>query len=102
MKLLSYNFHGLASPENKKKKQQLAFRRLLSIERVDVIFLQETLGLAETISHLLESMLPGWHFHALDVHERSGGIMMGYNSRTIKLCNICGGIELSRGKHLFI
>lgn len=37
-------------------------------------------------------MLPGWSFHALDVNGHSGGIALGFNSRTIKLCNIWGGI----------
>lgn len=86
MKLFSYNCRGLASPDKK-----LAFCRLLSIEQVDVIFLQETLGLTEPITHLLESILPIWNFNSLDVNGRSEGIVMGYNTRTIKMNNIWGG-----------
>ncbi len=88
MKLLSSNFQGIASPEIK-----LALRRLLKFEHIDVVFLQETLGLAEAITHHLESMLPGWFFQALDVNGHSGGIVLGYNPRSIKLCNIWGDIE---------
>lgn len=37
-------------------------------------------------------MLLGWSFQALDVNGRSGGIALGYNPRSINLCNIWGGM----------
>jgi len=86
MNFLSYNYCVLATPE-----EILAFYRILSTELVDVIFLQETLGLVEAITRLLETMLLGWLFHALDVNGHSGGVVIGYNTGTIKLCSIWGG-----------
>lgn len=57
-----------------------------------MVLLQETLGATDTISPLLESMLPGWHFQAIDVNNRSRGIALGYNPRLIKLNGTWGGI----------
>eukprot|EP00253_Pinus_taeda_P017589 PITA_17589 len=86
MKVLSFNCRGIASPEKK-----LALR-LLQKEPIDLVFLQETLGVVDIISPLMESMLPGWHFQAIDVNGRSGGIALGYNPRSINLMGTWGGI----------
>lgn len=61
MKWISFNCRGMASPARK-----LALRRLLELEKVDVIFLQETLGDNAHISFLLEALRLGWNFHTLD------------------------------------
>ena len=58
----------MASPAKK-----LAFRRLLEIEMVDIIFLQETLAPSDQIIPALEALALGWHFKALDVHGQFGG-----------------------------
>lgn len=75
----------MASPAKK-----LAFRRLLEIEMVDIIFLQETLAPSDQIIPALEALAPGWHFKALDVHGQSGGMALGYNPSAVKLHNIWG------------
>jgi len=37
-------------------------------------------------------MLPIWSFQALNINGHSGGVALGYNSRSIILYNIWGGI----------
>lgn len=86
MKIISFNCRGLARPNKK-----LALRRMIAAEPVDVIFLQETLGTTESITHFLESILPGWKFLGLDANGRSGGIALGFNPRIIILHNCQGG-----------
>jgi len=87
MKLLSFNCQGLAI-----HRKKLALHSFLLTKLVDVLFLQETLGLAKAITLLLKSCPPGWSFQSLDVNGRLGGIALGINSCTIKSCNIWGGI----------
>lgn len=53
MKWLSLNCQGLASPAKK-----VTFRRLMDSKRVDVNFLQDTLGLIGHIIPALESLVP--------------------------------------------
>eukprot|EP00253_Pinus_taeda_P033651 PITA_33651 len=72
MKLLSFNCRGFASSAKK-----LALRRLLTSDRLDIIFLQETLCQADHLIHLLSSWLPNWNFDALDASGRSGGLAIG-------------------------
>jgi len=83
MKMLSFNYRGLASPDKK-----LAMRRLFLSEPFDILFLQETLGQGSVVTHLLESWLLGWSFHALDASRHSGGLALGVNNRSIRICNI--------------
>lgn len=80
MKWLSFNYGGLASSPKK-----LALKQLFEYETVHIIFLQETLGLADHISCVLHSLKPGWTFHSLDVMGRSGGLAQGYSPRSIYL-----------------
>lgn len=86
MKWISFNCRDLAIPSKK-----LALKRLLDLEPCDIIFLQETLGMAEKITLVLHSLKPGWSFHALDVLGRSGGIALGVNSHSIKPISAWGG-----------
>jgi len=86
MKLFSFNCCGMASPDEK-----LALKRLFAIELVDIIFLQETLGPTSSITHLLESWLPGWTFHSLDAMGRSEGLTLGTCNHTIKTLRVWGG-----------
>lgn len=83
--MLFFNCRGFASLGKK-----LSLHILLSSEQIDVIFLQETLGLANVITHLLESWLPRCIVEALDVNGWLGGMALGINSRSIKFCNIWG------------
>lgn len=54
MKWISFNCRGLASPA-----KNLALRRLFESERLDVIFIQETLENSEQIVTLLKAMVKG-------------------------------------------
>ena len=85
MKCLSFNCRGMASVSMK-----LALRRLFEVDPIDIILLQETLGLAEHITSSLQSISPGWTFKAMDVVGRSGGLSIGYNPRTIKVSTSWG------------
>jgi len=86
MKCLSFNCRGLASASKK-----LALRRLIEVEPIDIILLQETLGMVDHISQSLHSMIQRWTFVALDVARRSGGLAIGYNPRTIRVDASWGG-----------
>lgn len=85
MKMISFNCRGLASPG-----KELALQRLLNFELIDFLFLQETLGQANVITHLLKSWLPRWTFHSLDANGNYGGLALGINSCSIRICNIWG------------
>lgn len=80
MKCISFNCIGLVSPAKK-----IAFRRLLDSEQIDIIYLHETLGMAEQVVSMMNSLKSGWTFHALDVSGQSGGITLGINPCTIML-----------------
>eukprot|EP00253_Pinus_taeda_P019805 PITA_19805 len=86
MKIVSFNCRGLARPKTK-----LTLCRMIVVEPIEVIFLQENLGIVEAISHLLESMLPIWIFLGLEADGRSGRVALGYNSCAINLRNSWGG-----------
>jgi len=62
----------------------------METEWVDVLFLQETINLIDLVIPVLESPVPRWQFHALDVRGRSSGIAFGFNPRTIRLLNVWG------------
>lgn len=85
MKIISFNYRGIASPQKK-----LALKRLLSSDLVDIIFLQETLCSAEVLIPLLKSWMPSWTFHALDAYGRFGGIAIGFSNKTIDLIKMWG------------
>jgi len=86
MKCLSFNCRGLASPPKK-----LALKRLFEVELPDIILLQETLRPAESITHSLNTLSSRWKFLATDAVGRSGGLAIGYNSKSIKLDSSWGG-----------
>lgn len=64
--------------------------RLYGSKRINVLFLQETLGEGVSINTLLTSILPRWTFHTLDVRGRPRGCAIGFNNRTINIENIWG------------
>jgi exonuclease III len=66
MKILSFNCRGLVNP-NKKS----SLRRLVEQCSPDVILLQETLGENLAVVKILESLLLGWMFTAVDAREHS-------------------------------
>ena len=85
MKLLSFNCRGLASTH-----KQSSLKRLVERTRLDVIFLQETLGLGSAIENLLSRIFPGWEFLVLDVKGRSGGLAIGWKVSTCRMVNSWG------------
>jgi exonuclease III len=82
MKVLSFNCRGLASPHKK-----YSLKRLLTTQQPDVLLLQETMVDSTTTSTTLVTLLPGWHFEGIDAFGRSGGLITGWHSRSIKLLN---------------
>jgi hypothetical protein len=52
--------------------------------------LQETLGDANLVVPILENIFIGWSFFGLDASGRSGGLVMGWRTRSIKLENSWG------------
>lgn len=86
MKIVSFNCKGLDRPD-----KNLALRRLILATPVDVIFLQETLGPADSITHIRDAMFPRWTFIGIDANGQSGGLSLGYNKCSFKLCNCWGG-----------
>lgn len=82
MKWISLNCRGLAS--NSKK---LALKLLMSSDKIDIIFLQETLGNSVNIINTLEGMFKDWDFFAVDGRGRFGGLTLGVNCKSIKILN---------------
>ena len=96
MKIFSFNCRGLAGPGKKS-----AFIRVLTLERPDVILLQETLGVGEVVRDQLESWLLGWSFLTLDARGRSGGLEVGWKTSSIQLINAWGS-EAVLGIEVFV
>ena len=63
---------------------------MVDLEHLDVIMLQETLGLGDVVKCKLESWFSGWKFETLDVCGCSRGLAMGWNTCMIKALNIWG------------
>ena len=74
------------------KKSSL--QRLIDFNRPNVVLLQETLGLNEEVSCILETLLPGLQFVAVDVRDRSSGLALGWN---LKSCRCDGVWSFSSG-----
>ena len=54
MKLMSLNCQGLAGPQKRS-----ALRRVVDLDRLDILLLQETLGVGEEMKFRLESWFGG-------------------------------------------
>jgi exonuclease III len=85
MKCCSFNCRGLAGP-----LKRTSLKRMILTEHPDVLLLQETLGEGIEVFNRLSSLLPDWSFITLDSIGRSGGLAIGWNSRTIKVINSWG------------
>ena len=85
MKIMSFNYRGLAGP-----LKRPALRRVVDLEHPVVMLLQETLGIGDMIKAKLESWFLDWQFVTLDVRGRSGGLAMGWNTHVVKALNIWG------------
>jgi exonuclease III len=79
MKIFSFNCRGLASPAKKS-----SLKILFIVINLDVIFLQETLGLSEVVVTSLEAIFPGWSFVAVDAKGHSGGLATGWHHKSCK------------------
>ena len=85
MKIMSLNCQGLAGPH---KRSTLWM--VVDLEHLDVILLQETLGVGDVVKCRLESWFPSWNFETLDVHGRSSGLAIGWNASSVRVLNIWG------------
>jgi len=95
MKILSFNCRGLANPSKKS-----SLRRVIDLNCLDVILLQETLGLSDDVTKSLELLLPGWKFVAIDVNGRSGGLASGWRLSVCR-CDNFWSIRSGLGLQLF-
>jgi exonuclease III len=95
MKILSLNCRGLVSPTKKS-----SLKRLVVVIALDVIFLQETMGVSELVVAFLESLLPGWSFAVVDAKGQSGGLATSW---CLKHCNCeqIWGFESGIGLNFF-
>jgi hypothetical protein len=64
-----------------------ALKRLVIIHQPDVVLFQETLADEAMATKILTSLFPGWFFLGLDARGRSGGLVIGWRARCIKLLN---------------
>jgi len=89
MKFLSFNYRGLASHPKK-----LALKQLFRDNILDVIFLQETLGVGINITTVLNGMLSNWKICTIDGRGRSGCLALGIILISLKIINTsrCDGI----------
>ena len=85
MKIISFNFRGLAGP-----LKRPALQRVVDLEHPDIMLLQETLGVGDVIKEKLENWFLGWNFVTLDVRGRSGGLVLEWNTRVVKALNNWG------------
>lgn len=85
MILSSWNCRGLAS-----KPKKLALKDWILNSKVDILFLQETLGKATEVETTLKALLPGWTFSAIDSSGHSGGLAIGFKEGRIKVINQWG------------
>eukprot|EP00253_Pinus_taeda_P009499 PITA_09499 len=85
MILTSWNCRGLAS-----KPKKLALREMVMNSKADILLLQETLGNGVEVESVLNALLPGWKFSAMDSAGHSGGLAVGYREGRIKIRNQWG------------
>jgi exonuclease III len=86
MILLSLNIRGVGGPH-----KLPSLRRLLDINKPDIIFLQETLVDEEKARKFLFSLCPSWMVCALSSMGKSGGLLAAWNpthflSGTFSVC----------------
>ena len=91
MKIMYFNCRGLAGP-----LKISSLKRMVFLECLDIILLQETLGIGEVVKARLEGWFSRWNFETLDVRGSSGGLAIGWNDRNVKVLNLWGS-ELNIG-----
>ena len=85
MKLLSLNYRGLESTRKK-----LALKRMISVQTLEVILLQETMGSELEVEKLLSSILPYYSFMTQSARGHSGGLALGWKKYCIRCTNTWG------------
>ncbi len=58
--------------------------------KANIFILQETLGKGVEVEAALNSLLPGWHFSAIDSIGHSGGLAVGFREGKLKITNQWG------------
>ena len=86
MRILYYNYRGLASPSKK-----LSLKRLVDVLALDVLLLQETMGNSNAMVGALKSMLLDWDFAAIDTNGRLGGLASGWRLRVCRCLSLLWG-----------
>ena len=85
MKILSFNCRGLVGPQ-----KISALQRVVEIDQPEIMLLQKTLGEGLEVKAKLECWFGGWFFKTLDVIGCSGGLAIGWNTRSVKVLNVWG------------
>jgi hypothetical protein len=85
MKCMSFNSRSFAGALKKP-----SLKRVISMEHLDVLLLQETMGIGEEVKTCPENLLPDWKFETMDALGRSGGLTTGWNTQTIQVINTWG------------
>ena len=82
MIIMTLNCRGLAS-----KPKKLAIVRLVGLQSVDILFLQETMGDGVSLASSLELLLHGWTFCSVDAKGKSRGLLLGWRNRVLHFLN---------------
>jgi len=82
MKIMSFNFRGLAGSLKKS-----ALKRVILTEHLDSLLLQEMMGVGEEVKSSIKHLLPRCKFEMVDALGRSGGFAIGWNTHTIQIIN---------------
>ena len=85
MKLLSLKCRGLESTRKK-----LAVKRMISVQALEVILIQETMGPELEVENLLSSILPLYSFTAHSARGHSRGLAIGWKKSCIRCTNTWG------------
>ena len=72
MTIMSFNCRGLVGPHKRS-----TLKRVVVLECLDIILLQETMGVGEVVKARLESWFASWNFETLDVRGHFGGLDFG-------------------------
>ena len=95
MKFLSLNCRGLAST-----RKTLSLKRVIQVQKLDIILLQETLGTEEEVSRVLSSISSSFTFLAQSAKGHSGGLAIVWNP-TMLHCQNSWGASFGMGLELF-
>jgi exonuclease III len=83
MKILSFNYMGVARSQKK-----LSLKRLIMmLNKPIVILLQETLVEESLMTRMMDTLLPFWKFFGSNALGWSGGLVIGWSTRLIKVTN---------------